>query len=157
HPTNQVLYHALMEALIADEEAMYKGVADSLKQQKRPHGDDDKDPSAGPNQGKKTKRKRTKESKSSKKASTTKENSRGKAPTKGSKAGKSVTIKELVEEPITEMVMNDAVNTAAEDVVHDDDQLQDASEPKTENTPKHNWSHHRHGLILPILNGTQSK
>ncbi|GKD05884.1 hypothetical protein Tco_1180858 [Tanacetum coccineum] len=71
-----------MEALIADEEAMDKGVADSLKQQKRPHGDEDEDPSAGLNQGKKTKRTRTKESESSKKTYTTKETSRGNAPTK---------------------------------------------------------------------------
>ncbi|GJZ86722.1 hypothetical protein Tco_0658332, partial [Tanacetum coccineum] len=51
HPTNQVLYHALMEALIADEESMDKGVADSLKQQKKSYDDNDEDPSAGTNQG----------------------------------------------------------------------------------------------------------
>ncbi|GKB68770.1 hypothetical protein Tco_0930182 [Tanacetum coccineum] len=51
HPANQVLYHALIEALIADEESMDKGVADSLKQQKKPYDDDDEDPFAGTNQG----------------------------------------------------------------------------------------------------------
>ncbi|GJV97475.1 hypothetical protein Tco_1549052 [Tanacetum coccineum] len=66
--------------------------------------------------GKKTKRSRTKESESSKKTSSTKETSRGKAPTKGSKAGKSATTEEMVEEPITEVVMDDAVNIAAKDV-----------------------------------------
>ncbi|GJR00025.1 hypothetical protein Tco_0523009 [Tanacetum coccineum] len=49
HPASQALYHALMEALIEDEEAMDKGVADSFKQQKRSHGDEDEDPSAGLN------------------------------------------------------------------------------------------------------------
>ncbi|GJS89516.1 hypothetical protein Tco_0772152 [Tanacetum coccineum] len=61
------------------------------------------------NHGKKTKRRRTKESESSKKASTTKETSKGKAPTK------------------------------AEDLVHDVDQPQDASEQKIDKTPKYNW------------------
>nr|GEU89230.1 Gag-Pol polyprotein [Tanacetum cinerariifolium] len=56
------------------------------------HDDDDEDPSARPNQGKKTKRQRTKESKSSQKPSTTKE---------------------------TPKEMDDAVNTIVEDVVHD--------------------------------------
>ncbi|GJY67495.1 hypothetical protein Tco_0469733 [Tanacetum coccineum] len=78
HPTNQALYHTLMDALIANEEAI-------------------------PNQGKKTKRRRTNESESSNKTSTTKETSRGKASTKGSKAGKSAGTEELVEEPIKEL------------------------------------------------------
>ncbi|GKA14094.1 hypothetical protein Tco_0693740 [Tanacetum coccineum] len=66
-----------MEALIEDENAMDKGVADTIKDHKRKHDDneddDDEDPSAGPNQGTKTKRRRTKESESSQKPSTTKE------------------------------------------------------------------------------------
>ncbi|GJU08923.1 hypothetical protein Tco_1125353 [Tanacetum coccineum] len=56
-----------------------------------PYGDEDEDNSARPNPGKKTKRRRTKESESSKKTSTTKETSRCKASTKGSKAQKDVT------------------------------------------------------------------
>nr|GFB23711.1 hypothetical protein [Tanacetum cinerariifolium] len=70
--------------------------------------DDDEDPPAGPNQGKKTKRKRTKESESSKKPSTTKETPKGKTPTKGSKTGKTASIKELIKEPIAEVIMDDA-------------------------------------------------
>ncbi|GJT11177.1 hypothetical protein Tco_0858219 [Tanacetum coccineum] len=79
-----------MEALIEDENSMYKGVADTIKNYKRQHDDDeddDEEPSVGPNQGKKTKRKRTKESKSSMKPSTTKETSKGKAPSKSYKIG----------------------------------------------------------------------
>nr|GEV37175.1 hypothetical protein [Tanacetum cinerariifolium] len=101
-----------MKALIEDENLMYKGVADTVQDHKRKHDDDedddDKDPPAGLNQGKKTKRKRTKESESSKKPSTTKETLKGKAPSKGSKTGKSASAKEPVVELIVEMVMDDA-------------------------------------------------
>ncbi|GJS16130.1 retrovirus-related pol polyprotein from transposon TNT 1-94 [Tanacetum coccineum] len=120
NPANHALYHALMEALIEDENAMDKGVADTVKDHKRKHDDDedndDEDPLAGPNQGKKRKRRRTKESESSKKPSTSKKTPKGKAPTKGSKTGKSASAKKLVEEPIAEVVMDDAVNTAGKDV-----------------------------------------
>ncbi|GJT86088.1 hypothetical protein Tco_1067805 [Tanacetum coccineum] len=60
--TNYRLYHALMEALIADEDAMDKEVADKVKDHKRKHDsdddeddDDDEGPSAGSNQAKETK------------------------------------------------------------------------------------------------------
>nr|GEX11022.1 hypothetical protein [Tanacetum cinerariifolium] len=75
NPANHAFYHALIIALIKDENAMDKGVADTLKNHKRRHDDDDdddEDPSARPNQGKNTKRRITKESESSKKTSTTK-------------------------------------------------------------------------------------
>nr|GEW76242.1 hypothetical protein [Tanacetum cinerariifolium] len=101
-----------MEALIEDENAMEKGVTDIVKDHKIKHEDDedgdDEDPPAGPNHGKKTKRRRTKESKSSKKPSTTKETSKGKTLTKSSKTGKFALAKEPVEEPIAEVVMDDA-------------------------------------------------
>ncbi|GJW44628.1 hypothetical protein Tco_0073427 [Tanacetum coccineum] len=80
NPTNHKLYHALMEALIEDENAIDKGVADTVKDHKRKHDDDD--PPARPNQGK--------------------------APSKGFKTGKSASAKEPVEEPIAEVVMDDA-------------------------------------------------
>ncbi|GJR05796.1 hypothetical protein Tco_0528780 [Tanacetum coccineum] len=91
NPTNHRLYHALMEALIEDENAIDKGVADIVQDHKRKHDDDedddDEDPPVRPNQDKKTKRRRTKDSESSKKPSTTKETPKGKAPSKGSKTG----------------------------------------------------------------------
>ncbi|GJZ26442.1 hypothetical protein Tco_0570695, partial [Tanacetum coccineum] len=65
NPANYHLYHALMEALIADEDAMDKEVKDRVKDHKRKHdSDDDEDddndegPSAGSNQSKSTKRRR---------------------------------------------------------------------------------------------------
>ncbi|GKG40812.1 hypothetical protein Tco_0470024, partial [Tanacetum coccineum] len=47
--------------------------------------------------------------------------------TKGSKTGKSASAKEPVEEPIAEVIMDDA----SDDVVRNDDQPQATSEPKT--------------------------
>nr|GEY72120.1 retrovirus-related Pol polyprotein from transposon TNT 1-94 [Tanacetum cinerariifolium] len=49
NPANHRLYHALMEALIEDENVIDKGVADIIKDHKRKHDDDDEDPLAGPN------------------------------------------------------------------------------------------------------------
>ncbi|GKD36336.1 hypothetical protein Tco_1251845 [Tanacetum coccineum] len=64
--TNYRLYHALIEALIADEDAMDKEVADKVKDHKRKHDsdddeddDDDEGPSAGSNQGRSTKKRRS--------------------------------------------------------------------------------------------------
>nr|GEW96117.1 hypothetical protein [Tanacetum cinerariifolium] len=130
NPANHRLYYALMEALIEDENAMDKGVDDTVQDHKRKH-DDDVDPPVGPNQSKKRKRRRTMKLESSKKQSTTKETPKGKALSKGSKTGKSASIKEPVEERITKVVMDDA----GDDVAHYDDQPQDASEPKTAKTP----------------------
>ncbi|GKC18553.1 hypothetical protein Tco_1020703 [Tanacetum coccineum] len=63
HPAKKTLYHALMESLIADENAMDQGVADLIKHKKIPHDDDrDQDPPAGPDQGLK-KRKTSKDAK----------------------------------------------------------------------------------------------
>nr|GFB10739.1 hypothetical protein [Tanacetum cinerariifolium]GFB10810.1 hypothetical protein [Tanacetum cinerariifolium] len=62
--------------------------------------------------------------------SSTKETPKGKAPSKGSKTGKSTLEKKPVEEPIAEVVMDDA----GDDVAHDDNQQQDASKPKTTKT-----------------------
>ncbi|GJZ42112.1 hypothetical protein Tco_0588998 [Tanacetum coccineum] len=138
NPANHTLYHALMEALIEDENAMDKGVFDTVKNHKRQH-DDDEDPSARLNQGKKTKRRRTKELDSSMKPSTTKETSKGKAPSKSSKTGKSVTTHELIEEPIAEVVMDDLETTANEDVVNDANRHQDNVAPKTDKSSRDTW------------------
>ncbi|GJX72670.1 retrovirus-related pol polyprotein from transposon TNT 1-94 [Tanacetum coccineum] len=96
---------------------------------------DNEDPPAGPNQCKNTNRRRTKESESSKKPSTTKEALKGKSLSKGSKTSKFASAKEPVEEPIAEVVMDNV----GDDVVHNDDQTQDASEPKTAKTSNPEW------------------
>ncbi|GKB53594.1 hypothetical protein Tco_0904347 [Tanacetum coccineum] len=68
HPTNKTMYHALMESLIADENAIDQRVVNLIKHKKRPHDDDDRDqePSARPDQGLK-KRKTSKDADPSKK------------------------------------------------------------------------------------------
>nr|GEW07153.1 hypothetical protein [Tanacetum cinerariifolium] len=140
NPANHALYHALMKALIEDENAMDEGVADTVKNHKRQQDDDDDDnPSARPNQGKKTKRRRTKDSESSKKPSTAKETSKGKVALKSSKTGKFATVKESIEEPSTEVEIDDAVNTAAEDVVHDANQPHDDSTQAKDKALMQDW------------------
>ncbi|GJY08856.1 hypothetical protein Tco_0377041 [Tanacetum coccineum] len=91
NPANYRLYHALMEALIEDENAMDKEVADTVKDHKRKHdGDDDDDdddvgPPAGSNQ----------------------ESSKGKDPKVGSKTGKSAPAKDPVKEPTKKVIMDE--------------------------------------------------
>nr|GEZ62055.1 hypothetical protein [Tanacetum cinerariifolium] len=111
-------YTMLSKDFIENKHAMDKGVTDTVKNHKRQHDDDDDDPPVRPNQGNKTKKRRTKELESAKKPSTTKESPRLKAPSKGPKSGKSATAKERVKEPIAKVIMDDAVNTTGEDVEH---------------------------------------
>ncbi|GJR51330.1 hypothetical protein Tco_1401851 [Tanacetum coccineum] len=115
HDTYQELYDALTWSMLLDK------LDKVLK--KRDRGDDqDEDPSAGSNQGKKTKKTRFNESESSKKTSTTKESSKGKSPARTSKSGKSVTAKELVEEPIFE-IASDNIKQTLDDKDGDASQL----------------------------------
>ncbi|GJT49769.1 hypothetical protein Tco_0975926 [Tanacetum coccineum] len=113
NPVNYRLYHALMKALIEDENAMDKEVADTVKDHKRKHdGDDDDDdddegPPAGSNQGKLTKKRRKREYESAQKPSTTKESSKGKDPKVGSKTGKSAPAKDPVKEPTKKVIMDE--------------------------------------------------
>nr|GEV52601.1 hypothetical protein [Tanacetum cinerariifolium] len=100
---------------------------------------DDEDPLAGPNQGNKTKRRRTKESESSKKPFTAKETSKGKAPSKNPKTGKSATAKDPIDEPTAEVEMDDVVNTATKDVVHDAKQPNDDATQAKDKAPKKDW------------------
>ncbi|GJT30150.1 hypothetical protein Tco_0910425 [Tanacetum coccineum] len=51
NPKHGALYHALMESILEDEDAMDKGVVDKLKKIKPDDVDKDKDPPAGSNQG----------------------------------------------------------------------------------------------------------
>ncbi|GJZ39475.1 hypothetical protein Tco_0586038 [Tanacetum coccineum] len=67
HPKYKDLYHALMESILVDEDAMDKGVADIQKKRKPDDADRDEEPSAGPGQGLK-RRKTCKDTEQSKKA-----------------------------------------------------------------------------------------
>ncbi|GJX15786.1 hypothetical protein Tco_0216618 [Tanacetum coccineum] len=109
NPANYRLYHALIEALIEDENAMDKEVADTIRDHKRKHDDDNDDdddegPPAGSNQGKSTNRRSTRESKSAKKPSTTKESSKDKDPKVGLKTAPA---KDPVEEPTNKVMVDE--------------------------------------------------
>ncbi|GKE13297.1 hypothetical protein Tco_1416848, partial [Tanacetum coccineum] len=103
------LYHALMKALIEDENVIDKGVVDTIKNHKRQQDDDDndgdEDPSAGPNQGKKTK-------------------------------SKSAFANEPVEELIAKVAMDDAVDTAVKDVPWFNQMVSATTDPLTLNDLK---------------------
>ncbi|GKE50743.1 hypothetical protein Tco_1485899, partial [Tanacetum coccineum] len=66
----RALYHALMESILKDEDAMDEGVADKLKKRKPDDADKDEGPSARSNRGLK-RRKTSKDTKPSKKAKST--------------------------------------------------------------------------------------
>ncbi|GKA28139.1 hypothetical protein Tco_0714307 [Tanacetum coccineum] len=131
HDKHQALFDALLNLLCLDD-VITRGQAglEKIIIKRDYDGDDkDEDPSARPNQGKKTKRKRTKELESSKKTSTTKETSKGNYPTKGLKSNKYMHAEDSVVKPNEEVIMNASNN----DVVNDADQ------PQNDPAPKHNW------------------
>ncbi|GJZ86419.1 hypothetical protein Tco_0658029 [Tanacetum coccineum] len=97
HDKHQELFNSLLNFIMIDE-AIAKGDVNLDKVlKKRDSGDDeDEDPFTRPNQGNKTKRRRTKESESSKNSSTSKDTSKGNTPPKTSKSNKSVHVEESV-------------------------------------------------------------
>nr|GFA29762.1 hypothetical protein [Tanacetum cinerariifolium] len=114
-----------------DENSMDKGVADTLKDHKRwldDNEDDDEDPPAGPNSGK--------------------------ALSKSYKTSKSAIAKEPVEEPTAEVEMDDLVNTPAEDVVHNANQLHDDFTQAKNKAPKQDCIENliEELLVGPVIN-----
>ncbi|GJU26108.1 hypothetical protein Tco_1164729 [Tanacetum coccineum] len=154
HDKHQALFDALLNSMSLDD-AIASGQADPEKVLRK-RDRDDIDPLAGPNQGKKTKRSRTKESEPSKKSSTTKDLSKGKSPAKTSKSGKSVTAEEPVEEIVFEKAFVDTEQTI-DDVVNDANQPPDDStqtkdkdlnkdlfkQPPRPPTPDPEWNKHQ--------------
>ncbi|GJZ79677.1 hypothetical protein Tco_0644514 [Tanacetum coccineum] len=133
HDKNQALFKALLNSVSLDDD-ITSGQA-NLEKILRKRDLDDEDPLAGPSQGKKTKKSRTKESEPSKKSSTSKESSKYKSPTKTSKSGKSMTAEELVEEPAFEMASDDIEQTV-DDAANDADQLPNDSTQTKDKDPK---------------------
>ncbi|GJU30149.1 hypothetical protein Tco_1173738 [Tanacetum coccineum] len=70
HPKHIALYHALIESILADEDAIHQGVAEKQKKRKPDDEDRDEDPPAGPNQGLK-RRKTSKDVEPSKRSKST--------------------------------------------------------------------------------------
>ncbi|GJU45079.1 hypothetical protein Tco_1202345, partial [Tanacetum coccineum] len=90
----EALYHALMESILKDEDAMDKGVIDRLKKINPDDADKDEGPPAGPDQG--LKRKKTgKDAEPSKKAKTT-GTSKGTTKSQPKSTGKSTKAEEAV-------------------------------------------------------------
>ncbi|GKD50455.1 hypothetical protein Tco_1279431 [Tanacetum coccineum] len=90
-PKQRAIYHALMESILEDEDAMDKGVVDKLKKRKPDDADKDEGPSAGSDRGLK-RQKTSKGTETSKKTFATKNSSKGKTlatASKSSKLGKS--------------------------------------------------------------------
>ncbi|GJT31514.1 hypothetical protein Tco_0921933 [Tanacetum coccineum] len=69
-PKQRALYHALMESILKDEDAMDEGVVDKLKKRKPDDADKDEGPSAGSDRGLK-RQKTSKDTEPSKKAKST--------------------------------------------------------------------------------------
>ncbi|GJY46902.1 retrovirus-related pol polyprotein from transposon TNT 1-94 [Tanacetum coccineum] len=136
HDKHQALYDALLNLLILNDD-IARGQADAKKVMRK-RDRDGKDPSTGPNKGKKTKKSRTKVSELSKKSSTSKETSKGKSPAKTSKSSKSMTAEEPVEEPVVEMT-SDVIEQTVDDVVNDIDQPPDDSTQTKGKAPKQDW------------------
>nr|GEU95897.1 hypothetical protein [Tanacetum cinerariifolium] len=133
---HQALFDALFNSLSLDDD-IARGEADAEKVlRKRDH--DDYNPSAKPNQGKKTNMSRTKDSEPSKKSSTFKESSKGKSSTKTTKSGKYVTVEEPIEEPVFEMASDDIEQTV-DDALNDVDQPHDDSTQAKDIYPKKYW------------------
>ncbi|GJW96181.1 hypothetical protein Tco_0177989 [Tanacetum coccineum] len=81
------LYHALVESILEDKDAMDEGVADKLKKRKPDDTDQDEGPFARLDPG--LKRQRTsKGTETSKKMSTSKDSSKRKSPSTSSKSSK---------------------------------------------------------------------
>ncbi|GJU33221.1 hypothetical protein Tco_1176810 [Tanacetum coccineum] len=94
HPKHKDLYHALMESILMDEDAMDQGVAEEHKKRKPVDDDRYKNPSAGPDQGLK-RRKTSKDAKPSKKIKST-DTSKGTTKSQSKSTGKSVQADETI-------------------------------------------------------------
>ncbi|GKD85949.1 hypothetical protein Tco_1357103 [Tanacetum coccineum] len=119
---HKALYHALMESILEDEDAMDKGVADKLKKRKSDDTDRDEGPLAGPDQG--LKRKKTcKEIEPSKKVKST-GTSKGTTKSQPKAIGKSAQAKETVFEAgdtqVAQNIREDTGNTDESPVVKAD-------------------------------------
>ncbi|GKE10837.1 hypothetical protein Tco_1414388 [Tanacetum coccineum] len=91
---HRALYHALMESILEDKDAIDKRVADKLKKRKPDDADKDEDPLAGPGQGLKRK-KTSKDAEPSKKVKST-DTSKGTNKSQPKTTGKSAQAEEAV-------------------------------------------------------------
>ncbi|GJY40636.1 hypothetical protein Tco_0427906 [Tanacetum coccineum] len=119
----------LLDNLLPEQLTIANGESNLDKVLRKRHCDKDQDPIAGSDKEKKRKRK-VKDYEPSKDTTQT-GSSKGKTPPKTSKTDKSVTVKELVKEPIHEVAM-DVEEPILDDVVNDVDQPQHDINPKND-------------------------
>ncbi|GJY45461.1 hypothetical protein Tco_0434524 [Tanacetum coccineum] len=142
---NYHLYHALMEALIADEDAMDKEVADKVKDHKRKHDsdddeddDDDEGPSAGSNQGKSTKRRRHDSGASGSAQPPTKDDEQSSKKPRKSDASAS---KQHPALPSTGWKITDTRDADVDSSMHRSDPESEQSEQSSDNIPMQDEGH----------------
>ncbi|GJZ29305.1 hypothetical protein Tco_0573952 [Tanacetum coccineum] len=126
-PKQRALYHALMESILKDEDAMDEGVTDKLKKRKPYDADKDEGPFAGSDLGLKG-RKSSKDTKPSKKAKSM-ESSKGTSKSQP---------KFIVKSTQTEEIVFEAGNTQEP---HNQGQYMGNTDdqPIVEAAPKHDW------------------
>ncbi|GJU00039.1 hypothetical protein Tco_1110377 [Tanacetum coccineum] len=146
NPANYHLYHALMEALIADEDAMDKEVKDRVKNHKRKHDsddddeddDDDEGPSAGSNQGKSTKRRRHDSGASGSAQPPTKDDEQSSKKPRKSDASAS---KQHPALPSTGWKITDTRDADVDSSMHRSDPESEQSEQSSDNIPMQDEGH----------------
>ncbi|GKB85171.1 hypothetical protein Tco_0957443 [Tanacetum coccineum] len=161
-PKQRALYHALMESILEDEDAMDEGVADKLKKRKPDDADKDEGPSTGSDRALK-RRKTSKDTKLSKKAKST-ETSKGTSKSQPKSIDKSAQAEE------TEFEAGDTQgpHNQRQDMGDTDDQPNVKAalkhewfkKPKKPPTPNSNWNidnltqEHLVGPTFNLLKGT---
>ncbi|GKE91516.1 hypothetical protein Tco_1572611 [Tanacetum coccineum] len=127
----RAIYHALMESILEDEDAMDKGVADKLKKQKQDDVNKDEGPSAGSDRGLKRRKtsKDTKPSKKAKSTETSKGTSKGTSKTQPNSTDKSA----QAEETVFEAGNAQEPQNQGQDMGNTDDR------PNVKPAPKHDW------------------
>ncbi|GKE32599.1 hypothetical protein Tco_1451921, partial [Tanacetum coccineum] len=138
---HKALYHALIESILKDEDAMDKSVADRLNKRKPDDANKDEGPPAGSNQGLKRK-KASRDAEPSKKAKST-ETSKGTTKSQRKSTGKSAQVEETVfkvgDTQVPQNLGEDMGNTNEPPVVKVDPKDW-FKKPKRPHTPDPEWN-----------------
>ncbi|GKB62524.1 hypothetical protein Tco_0918710 [Tanacetum coccineum] len=127
----RALYHALMESILEDEDAIDEGVADKLKKRKQDDADKDESPSTGSDRGLK-RQKTCKDTEPSKKAKSI-ETSKGTSSGMSKSQPKSTVNSALAEETAFEAGDTQEPHNQGQDMGNIDDQ------PNVKASLKHDW------------------
>ncbi|GJT23111.1 hypothetical protein Tco_0893048 [Tanacetum coccineum] len=118
---HKALYHALMKSILADEDAMDKGVSNIQKKRKPDDDDRDEDPPAGPDQWKRRKTgKDTEQSKKAKSTGTSKGTTKSQPKSTSKSAQAEETVFEARDTQVTQDLREDMGNTDEPPIVKAD-------------------------------------